>query len=91
LDTVQKIWAPHRKVFAPPGVPSWLRAWCPPTLHQFTILLSGISVSFSQLTCSGNKLQTTSSIDWWHNNDHYASLTFPFSKFGMLNLDIFNC
>jgi len=24
---VQKIWAPLRKLFAPPGVPSWLRAW----------------------------------------------------------------
>ena len=31
LDIVQKIWAPLRKLFAPPGVPSWLRAWnCPP-------------------------------------------------------------
>jgi len=27
LDIVQKTWAPHGKVFAPPGVPSWLRAW----------------------------------------------------------------
>jgi len=27
LDTVQKICAPVRKLFAPPGVPSWLRAW----------------------------------------------------------------
>ena len=26
LDTVQKIWAPLRKLFAPPGIPSWLRA-----------------------------------------------------------------
>jgi len=26
LDIVQKIWAPLRKLFAPPGVPSWLRA-----------------------------------------------------------------
>jgi len=26
LDTVQKIWAPLRKLFAPPGVPGWLRA-----------------------------------------------------------------
>ena len=25
-DIVQKIWAPLRKLFAPPGVPSWLRA-----------------------------------------------------------------
>jgi len=25
LDIVQKIWAPLRKLFAPPGVPSWLR------------------------------------------------------------------
>jgi len=24
---VQKIWAPLRKVFAPPSDPSWLRAW----------------------------------------------------------------
>jgi len=23
LDTVQKIWGPLRKLFAPPGVPSW--------------------------------------------------------------------
>ena len=27
LDIVQKLWAPLRKLFAPPGVPSWLRAW----------------------------------------------------------------
>jgi len=26
LDTVQKIWAPLGKLFAPPGVTSWLRA-----------------------------------------------------------------
>jgi len=28
LDTVQKMWAPFGKLFGPPGVPSWLRAWC---------------------------------------------------------------
>jgi len=28
LDIVQKIWAPLGELFAPPGVPSWLRA-CP--------------------------------------------------------------
>ena len=28
LDIVQKIWAPLGKLFAPPGVPSWLRARC---------------------------------------------------------------
>jgi len=27
MDIVKKIWAPLRKLFAPPGVPSWLRAW----------------------------------------------------------------
>jgi len=27
MDIVQKIWAPLRKLFALPGVPSWLRAW----------------------------------------------------------------
>ena len=26
-----KIWAPLRKLFAPPGVPSWLRAWAKPS------------------------------------------------------------
>jgi len=26
LDTIQKIWAPPRKLFCPPGVISWLRA-----------------------------------------------------------------
>jgi len=26
LDIFKKIWAPLRKLFAPPGVPSWLRA-----------------------------------------------------------------
>jgi len=25
LETVQKIWAPFRKLFAPPGAPRWLR------------------------------------------------------------------
>jgi len=27
LDTVQKFWAPLRKLSVPPGAPSWLRAW----------------------------------------------------------------
>jgi len=27
LDIVQRIWALFRKLFAPLGVPSWLRAW----------------------------------------------------------------
>jgi len=27
LDIVQNIWAHLRKLFAPPGDPSWLRAW----------------------------------------------------------------
>jgi len=27
LDIVQIIWAPLRKLFAPAGVPSWLRVW----------------------------------------------------------------
>jgi len=27
LDIVQKIWTPFGKLFAPPGVSSWLRAW----------------------------------------------------------------
>jgi len=27
LDTVLKYWAPLRKLFVPPGVPSWLWAW----------------------------------------------------------------
>jgi len=27
LDIFQKILAPFGKLFAPPGVPSWLRAW----------------------------------------------------------------
>jgi len=26
LDIVNNIWSPLRKLFAPPGVPSWLRA-----------------------------------------------------------------
>jgi len=26
-----KIWAPLRKLFAPPGVPSWLQAWAKPS------------------------------------------------------------
>jgi len=30
LDIVWKIWAPLRKLFATPGVPSWLRAWAKP-------------------------------------------------------------
>jgi len=27
LDIVFKIWTSLRKLFAPPGVPSWLRTW----------------------------------------------------------------
>jgi len=26
-----KIWGPLRKLFAPPGIPSWLRAWVQPS------------------------------------------------------------
>jgi len=33
LDIVQKIWAPLRKLFARPGVPSWLRAWSSPRTY----------------------------------------------------------
>ena len=36
LDVAHKIWAPLRKLFAPPGVLYWLRAWFypePPVLH----------------------------------------------------------
>jgi len=29
LDIVQKFWAPLKKLFAPPGVPSWLRVCLP--------------------------------------------------------------
>jgi len=35
LDIVQNIWAPLGKLFAPTGVPSWLRAWWSP-LEKFT-------------------------------------------------------
>ena len=31
LGIVWKIWAPLRKLFARPGVPSWLRAWAKPS------------------------------------------------------------
>jgi len=30
LDIVQRIWAPLKKLFASPGVPSWLQAWLQP-------------------------------------------------------------
>jgi len=32
LGIVQQIWAALRKLFAPPGDPSWLRAWQPPKM-----------------------------------------------------------
>jgi len=31
LDIVLKIWAPLRKLFATPVVPSWLQAWAKPS------------------------------------------------------------
>jgi len=39
LDIGQTIWASLGKLFAPPGVPSWLRAWvdirqCPATTRN---------------------------------------------------------
>jgi len=43
LDTVQKIWAPLRKLLAPPGVPSWLRAWS--ALRSFHFLDHEISIA----------------------------------------------
>ena len=46
LDTVQKIWGPLRKLFAPPSVPSWLRAWFStggiPQKGEFCICKGGI-------------------------------------------------
>jgi len=38
LNIVQKIWAPLGKLFAPPGVPSWLRCWCRPAA-RFQVLV----------------------------------------------------
>jgi len=39
LDIFIKIWAPIRKLFALPGVPSWLQAWSDllqgPTFFRF--------------------------------------------------------
>jgi len=46
LDVVHKMWAPLRKLFAPPGVPSWLRA-CSEVklcnLYQFAEAFNGIA------------------------------------------------
>jgi len=39
LYTVQKIWAPLRKLFAPPGVISWLWVCFTGLLRRFTIFL----------------------------------------------------
>jgi len=35
LDMVQKMWAHLRKVFAPPGVPSWLQACLDFTFEKY--------------------------------------------------------
>ena len=56
LDIVWKIWAPLRKLFAPPGVPSWLRAWAIPSdglafltnNRDVTLILRWLSTSCSE-------------------------------------------
>jgi len=50
LDIVQKIWAPLGKLFAPPGVPSWLRAWAPITCIAFINLRQSVIQSPACLT-----------------------------------------
>ena len=51
LDTVQKFWTPLRKLFAPPGVPSWLRA-CSEVLKLGTEGQDFVVVVDFQLTLS---------------------------------------
>ena len=47
LDIVQKIWAPLRKLFAPPGVPSWLRAcFCPKLVTLLVFALNAEPVDY---------------------------------------------
>jgi len=60
-----KIWAPLRKLFAPPGVPGWLRAW--PTLTPITPSI------LSNSTVSANNP--------WSLNDHSCRPEFFNKKF----------
>jgi len=54
--TQLKIWAPLRKLFAPSGVPSWLRAWEKPSdgldflmnTRDVTLILRWLSPSCSK-------------------------------------------
>ena len=55
LDTVKKIWAPLRKFFASPGVPSWLRASCLKRLKltfngTFSVFNKTIGTNANQMT-----------------------------------------
>jgi len=47
FDTVQKFWAPLRKISAPPGAPNWLQA-CP--VPAFILLENGCFLDASPYT-----------------------------------------
>jgi len=44
LDTVQKTWAPLRKLFATTGVISWLRACCQLRFDSFTFFALSLTL-----------------------------------------------
>jgi len=48
LDIILKIWAPLRKLFAPPNVPSWLRACLGAVLSGISALSSGVQTFLSE-------------------------------------------
>jgi len=48
------MWTPLRKLFAPPGVPSWLRTWC---LHHYNCLLFIIIPPVTDVHVMLNKIE----------------------------------
>jgi len=68
LDIVQKIWAPFRKLFAPPGVPSCLRAWSSPKCFPFIwmfLFSPKFEWSFSHLPKFNWSCWTTPKCSWF--------------------------
>jgi len=87
MDIVWKIWAPRRKLFAPPGVPSWLRAWAKPSdCLAFLTNNRDVTVILIWLLTSCSKIHA----DWILSFD-CTRRYFVKSKFGYWHPPICSC
>jgi len=69
LDIFQKVWAPLGKLFAPPGVPSWLRAWLLAVPVKTAVDLQLLRTRYVAIQLAMNRLRRVSVVlilmtDW---------------------------